>query len=207
MSLKNKADRSKAFVLTFDDGPGDKLTPAIMDLFEKNNARATFFLIGKNITGREDIVRQIRQRGHEICSHGYDHINYWKVSPLRALSDIKRGWEAIDNALGQKLNNYAFRPPYGKLNVICLLYLLARRIPIVYWTHDSGDTCKSVLDNQKLQIPTTNSNGTVCLAHDFNRLNEETEQSLIDSFRLALEMASEKGMRVMTISELLNSGN
>jgi peptidoglycan/xylan/chitin deacetylase (PgdA/CDA1 family) len=178
-----------------------------MDLFEKKNAKATFFLIGKNIKGREKIVRQIRQRGHEICSHGYDHINYWKVSPFRALSDIKQGWEAIDNALGQKLNNYTFRPPYGKLNVVCLLYLLAWRIPIVYWTHDSGDTCKSVLENQKIQILTTNTNGAVCLAHDFNRSSEETEHSLIESVRLALEMASEKGMRVMSVSELLNNKN
>ena len=205
--LKNKTVKSKAFVITFDDGPGDKLTPTIMDLFEKKNAKATFFLIGRNIAGREEIVRQIRLRGHEICSHGYDHINYWKVSPFRALSDIKRGWEAIDNALGQKLNNYAFRPPYGKLNVVCLLYLLARRIPIVYWTHDSGDTCKTVLENQKIEILTTNADGAVCLAHDFNRSNKEKEDSLIESIRLALETATEKGMKLITVSELLNGGN
>jgi peptidoglycan/xylan/chitin deacetylase (PgdA/CDA1 family) len=178
-----------------------------MDLFEKKDAKATFFLMGKNIAGREQIVRQIRQRGHEICSHGYDHINYWKVSPLRTLSDIKRGWEAIDNALGQKLNKYAFRPPYGKLNIVCLLYLLAKRIPIVYWTQDSGDTCKAVLENQKIQILTTNADGAVCLAHDFNRSNKEKEDSLIESIRLALETATKKGMRVMTVSELLNAGN
>ena len=205
--LKNKAVKSRAFVLTFDDGPGDRVTPAIMDLFEKNNARATFFLIGKNIAGREKIVRQIRQRGHEICSHGYDHINYWKVSPFRALSDIKRGWESIDAASGAKRKKYPFRPPYGKLNFVSWLYLIAHRVPIIYWTHDSGDSCKSVLDNKKIQILKTDADGTVCLAHDFNRFSEETEQSLIESVRLALETAAEKGMRVMTVSELLNGKN
>jgi peptidoglycan/xylan/chitin deacetylase (PgdA/CDA1 family) len=205
--LKNKAVSSRAFVLTFDDGPSDRLTPAIMDLFEKNNARATFFLMGKNITGREKIVRQIRQRGHEICSHGYDHINYWKVSPFRTLSDIKRGWEAIDNALGQKHNNYTFRPPYGKLNFVCWIYLIARRVPIIYWTDDSGDTGKSSPEKQNINIPITNTNGTVCLAHDFNRSNQEREHTLIESVREALEKATEKGMRIMTISELLNSKN
>lgn len=178
-----------------------------MDLFEENNARATFFLNGKNITNREKIVRQIRQRGHEICSHGYDHLNYWKVSPLRALSDIKRGWEAIDNALGQKLNNYSFRPPYGKLNFVCWLYLLARRVPIIYWTDDSGDSWPSKPANNRIEILARNVNGTVCLAHDFNRSNEEKEHSLIESIRLALEMAAEKGMRLMTVSELLKSEN
>ena len=178
-----------------------------MDLFEKNNARATFFLIGKNIKGREKIVRQIRQRGHEICSHGYDHINYWKVSPFRALSDIKRGWEAIDNALGQKHNNYTFRPPYGKLNFVCWLYLVARKVPIIYWTDDSGDSWHSKPANNRIENLVRNVNGTVCLAHDFNRSNKEKEDSLIESIRLALETAAEKGMRVMTVSQLLNCGN
>jgi len=205
--LRKKVDRSNAFVLTFDDGPSDRLTPAIMNLYEKHNARATFFLMGKNITGREKIVRQIRQRGHEICSHGYEHLNYLKISPLRALSDIKRGWEAIDKALGQKLKNYPYRPPYGKLNFVCWIYLIARRVPIIYWTDDSGDTSKSSPEKQNINIPITNTNGTVCLAHDFNRSNTEKEDFLIESVRLALEIAVEKGMKIMTISELLNSKN
>ena len=178
-----------------------------MDLFEKNNARATFFLIGKNITGREKIVRQIWQRGHEIGSHGYDHLNYWKVSPLRAVKDIKRGWETIDAASGLKLTKYPFRPPYGKLNFVSWLYLIARRVPIIYWTDDSGDSWNSKSINNRLETLATNVNGTVCLAHDFNRSNEEKEDSLIESIRLAIETAAEKGMRVMTVSELLNCEN
>jgi peptidoglycan/xylan/chitin deacetylase (PgdA/CDA1 family) len=205
--LKNKAVKSRAFVLTFDDGPGDRLTPAIMDLLDKNNAKATFFLIGNNITGREEIVRQIKERGHEIGSHGYDHLNYWKVSPLRAIADMKRGWRTIDAALGRKRKKYIFRPPYGKLNFFGWLYLIACRVPIIYWTDDSGDSWSSKPTRKRFETLATNTNGTVCLAHDFNRSNKEKEDSLIESIRFALEKATEKGMQVMTISELLNSKN
>jgi len=205
--LKNKAIKSKAFVFTFDDGPGDRLTPAIIDLFDENNAKATFFLLGRNIAGREKIVRQIQERGHEICSHGFDHLNYWKVSPLRALSDIKQGWEAINSALGQKRNKYTFRPPYGKLNIVCWLYLVARRVPIIYWTDDSGDSWRSKPSRNRIATLAANAGGIVFLVHDFNRSDEGSENLLIESVRLALGRAAEKSMRVMTISELLNGGN
>jgi peptidoglycan/xylan/chitin deacetylase (PgdA/CDA1 family) len=202
--LKNKAVRSNAMILTFDDGPSDRLTRNLTDLLDANNARATFFPLGRNITGREKIVRQVREQGHEICSHGYDHLHYWKVSPMRALKDIKRGWDAIDAALGLKRNKYPFRPPYGKLNIVCLLYLMIQRVPIIYWTQDSGDTCQSCLKNQSIQLLKTNAGGAVTLIHDFNRAEEKTEQLVLESVRLALVEAKEKQMRVMTVSELLN---
>jgi len=203
--LKSKAVKSNALVLTFDDGPSNRLTPAIMDLLDQYKAKAAFFLLGKHIPGREKIVKQIQERGHEICSHGYDHLNYLKVSPWRALADIRRGWKAIDAALGHKRERYPFRPPYGKLNIVCLLYLLARRVPIVYWTKDSGDTSKSKPENQKIELLTANAQGTVPLAHDFKRSDERTEHLILESIQLALERTQENGMRIMTVSELLNS--
>lgn len=202
--LKIKAIRSNAMILTFDDGPGDKLTRNLTDLLDENNVRATFFPLGKNIAGREKIVRHLWERGHEICSHGFGHLHYWKVSPIRALKDIKRGWDAIDAALGLKQNKYPFRPPYGKLNIVCLLYLLVHRVPIIYWTQDSGDTGQSHLKNKNIQIVKTNAGGAVTLIHDFNRAEERTEQLVLESVRLALTRAKEKQMQVMTVSELLN---
>ena len=61
------------------------------------------------------------------------------------------------------------------------------------------------LDNKKIEFPTTNSKGTVILAHDFHRSNERTEHLLLEFLRLTLERTQEKGMRVMTVSELLSS--
>ena len=202
--LKGTAVGSNLIVLTFDDGPGDRLTTAIMDLLDNNKAKASFFLLGRNIAGRENMVRQIAQRGHEICSHGFDHLNYLKVSPFRALADIKKGWDTIDSALELKQKKYPFRPPYGKLNIICLMYLLIKRVPIVYWTDDSGDTWKSKPQSDRIAILATNAGGTVSLAHDFNRPDEKAERLVLESVRLALAAAKEKGMRILTISELLN---
>lgn len=204
--LRKKAVKSNAIVLTFDDGPSDRVTAKIIRLLDEKGAKATFFLSGRSISGREEIVRQIRKQGHQICSHGYSHLNCWKISPFRAIADIRQGWEAIDTALEHKQEKYPFRPPYGKLNIICLLYLWIKNVPIIYWTDDSGDTWKSKPDCRKLADEVARKDGMVILAHDYNRKDTSKEPRLLESVRLALEAAAEKGMRVITISELLSGG-
>jgi peptidoglycan/xylan/chitin deacetylase (PgdA/CDA1 family) len=206
MLLERRAKERQALVLTFDDGPGSSLTPAILSILAEGKAKATFFLLGRNIAGREAIVRQIAEQGHDICSHGFDHLHSWKVSPLRALSDIKRGWTAIDAVLETNRQKYPFRPPNGKLNVICLLYLLIRHVPIVYWSVDSGDTWRRQPDNHRVAQLAERTGGVVSLAHDFDRKNENTNRFVIESVRAVLAMAADRGMQVLTVSELLGFG-
>lgn len=202
--LKRKAVKSNALVLTIDDGPGDRLTPVILGMLNEHHAKATFFLLGRNVVGREAIVRQIHAAGHEICSHGYDHLNYWKVSPFLAISDIRRGWKAIDKALGQKRCVYPFRPPGGKLNLFCLVYLWLRRVPILYWTLVSSDTWPTEKrDSRRAALLAGKTGGAVVLVHDFDRTNSDINEMVLDSIRSSLSMAKEKGMKVMALSELL----
>jgi len=202
--LNRKAIKAGVLVLTFDDGPGSYLTPAVLEILAQYNAKATFFLLGRNIVGRESIVRRIAAAGHEICSHGYDHLNYRKVSPFRTIFDAKRGWRAIDGALGKKDSVYPFRPPYGKLNLVCLLYLLVWRVPIFYWTLVSGDTWPAgKRDSRRAALLAAKAGGAVVLAHDFDRANEDINKMVLETIMLALPAAKEKGMRVVTLSELM----
>ncbi len=92
-----RAVRQKTLVLTFDDGPGSRLTPVVLDILSDYDVKATFFLLGKNIVGRESIVKRIYDEGHEICSHGYDHINHWKALTGRTrlrISISSAAWKA-----------------------------------------------------------------------------------------------------------------
>lgn len=195
LALKNNAEKSRAFVFTFDDGPIDSLTPTILDLLDKYNAKASFFLLGRNIAGREQIVRQIADMGHEICSHGFDHLNYLKILPWRTIADIKKGWKAIDAALEVNRGKYPFRPPCGKLNVVSLIYLLSRKVPIVYWTFDSGDSWKAKPDTGRTAKFLEISEGAVILYHDYKRSSEKSESWMLESLRLSLEKAKQKCMR------------
>ena len=204
LALKHKAVASNAIVLTFDDGPGNRLTPAILSILAENDAKATFFLLGRNIAGREAIVRQIVEQGHEIGSHGYEHLHHWKVSPLRVWSDMKRGWKAIDAALELDGRKYSFRPPYGKVNIVCLLYLLFLKVPVVYWSADSGDTWVTKPESNRLATLAKEAGGIVSLAHDFDRSDDKADRFVLESVRSALAMAKEHDMCLLTVSELLD---
>ncbi len=202
--LRRKAVKSKAVVLTFDDGPGGRMTPAILNILEQYNAKATFFLLGRNIVGREGIVRQIAKQGHEICSHGYDHLHYWKASPFRTVMDVKRGWNAIDTALGTCRGVYLFRPPYGKLNLICLFYLWIHRVPVVYWSLILGDIYPpNKWSIKRAALLAKKVGGAVILAHDFDRPNKDIDDKVLKSLTETLVMAKEEGMSIVTVSELL----
>lgn len=204
--LKQKTVKSKALILTFDDGPGFRLTPLVLDMLNTFNVKATFFLLGRNIPGREDIIRRIAAEGHEICSHGYEHLNYLRVSPFRAVKDIKQGWETIDTVLGIKRSKYPFRPPHGKLNIICLFYLWMRRVPIVYWTIDVGDTWSpDKRDGQRMLLRVKKTGGAVTLAHDFDRSDNTVDDMVLESIESLLITAQKESFRVMTISEVLKS--
>jgi len=200
--LKRKAVNAKAVVLTFDDGPGSRLTPQVLQILKEANVTATFFLLGRNITGKEDIVKQIQLQGHQIASHGYNHLNHWRVSPFAAIKDIKRGWQSIDDALGTRQGKYPFRPPYGKLNIFSLFYLLVKRIPICYWTIVSGDTwAEGRRDTKHSAAVLGTRNGGVILAHDFDRSSDATDEFVIESLKQTIAVAKENNMRITTFSE------
>jgi peptidoglycan/xylan/chitin deacetylase (PgdA/CDA1 family) len=202
-AMMSKVSESGYLVLTFDDGPSENLSMAVLDLLDTYDVKATFFPLGRDIAGRENTVRQVAQRGHEIGSHGFDHLNYLKVSPWRAIKDIKKGWDVIDAALGINKRIYPFRPPYGKLNIFTLVYLLLKKVPVIYWTYDSGDSWNPRPDSGRTAKLIENSPGAVILHHDFEHWDRETELWILESVRLTLEKAKEKNMNIVTVSKLV----
>lgn len=68
----NNTDKKKVY-LTFDDGPTPKVTPDILDVLKKHNVKATFFVVGKEIEGRENVLKQIYNEKHAIGLHTYSH--------------------------------------------------------------------------------------------------------------------------------------
>lgn len=193
--------------LTFDDGPGTGLTMAILTILAEHDVKATFFVLGRQIPGREQIISQIAQQGHQIGLHGYDHLHHWKVSPIRAIKDIKRGWEVIDVVLGKNHGKYLYRPPHGKLNIVSLLYLLLLRVPIFYWTLDLGDTWSlNKQKNKRFSFTSAKLVGDVTLAHDFDRSDVSVNSYVLEAVKSTLALAKKNQLRVLTASELLDVG-
>jgi len=201
--LSHQVAAAGSVALTFDDGPGLRLTPAILDLLDELNVKATFFLLGKNVISREHLVKALADKGHDIGCHGYDHLNAWQAGPRRIVKDIKNGWQALDNALGRKGGKYFYRPPSGKLNLISLLFLLWHRVPVVYWTCDLGDTSpRDHRDSGQAADQIRSSGGAVLLMHDFDRRDPNKEKFILESIRNVVVTARQIGLPMVTVSQL-----
>ena len=109
-TLTHGSDPSQ-MALTFDDGPNDPHTLHLLDVLAKHNAKATFFLIGKYVRQRPDIVRAIAAAGHEIGNHTDSHPNLILVSAARLRQELADCNKALEDALGTKVT--VFRPPFG----------------------------------------------------------------------------------------------
>jgi peptidoglycan-N-acetylglucosamine deacetylase len=91
----------KVVYLTFDDGPDNKNTPAVLDILKQAKVKATFFVVGKNVKLYPEMVRRIYDENHAIGNHSYDH-NYTTLytSPTAYIAEMKKTDEAIKAIIG-----------------------------------------------------------------------------------------------------------
>ncbi len=103
----------KVMYLTFDDGPTPVITQEVLSLLKKFDAKATFFLLGKNIQTHPHIAHAIIDAGHSIGNHGYGHLNGWKTNNFTYFKDFLLAQQVLQEYTGYQTELY--RPAYGRI--------------------------------------------------------------------------------------------
>lgn len=98
-------------VLTFDDGPSRRHTPAILDALDAHCTRATFFTVGRMAVADPEMLQETAIRGHTIGTHTWSHKNLRSLSEEQARAEIELGLSAVQAALGAPVAPF-FRFPY-----------------------------------------------------------------------------------------------
>jgi peptidoglycan-N-acetylglucosamine deacetylase len=121
-------------VLTFDDGPDSSPegTPAILDALDSAGAKATFFLVGEQISESPDLVADILRRGHEVGVHGQRHFRHDRVPAAESVADIEAGYQALAAVMDSAPRFY--RPPYGKLSAAGTETCRRLGLEVAYWS-------------------------------------------------------------------------
>jgi len=195
---------NKKVALTFDDGPCPRMTYKILDLLDEYQIKATFFILGRRLEGREKILLEVIKRGHEIGGHGFGHLHYWKTPPWKTTKDIKQCWEALSPFVSMDSKPIPFRPPYGKLNLWTLAFLLRKKTPLIWWTVDSGDTWIPRPDPGRVGKILVQKGGGVALFHDLDRVNPQDEDWSMECLRKTIEIIRTKKphWKIGTVSDL-----
>lgn len=189
----------KCVALTFDDGPHKTYTPEILDILDKYNAKATFFIIGENAENNPEIVLETYRRGHEIGNHTYSHPDLKRLSVEKSREEILKTQEILTDITREAPK--LFRPPGGYVSnaLVDSLFELNCSVVLWSWRQDTRDwscptvTCivNGVLKNLK--------DGDIILFHDYNAAKSSPTPEALDTI---LQTLSEQGYRFVTVSEL-----
>ena len=124
--------KQKRVYLTFNDGPNPQITPWVADqLKEAGGVKATFFCVGEHAEQHPELVKLLKNEGHEVANHSQGHESGWTTSK----KSYFRSFLECENTLGK--TSY-FRPPYGRITRK-QAKALATRTQIVLWDVESGD--------------------------------------------------------------------
>ncbi|MCC9312697.1 MAG: polysaccharide deacetylase family protein [Candidatus Nanosynbacter sp.] len=183
---------NKTIALTFDDGPGP-YTEKLLDILDKYDAKATFFLIGSKVSGQASVVRNIQARGHQLGNHSWSHPELPKLSVDQIAGEIDRTNEAIRQATGVKPS--ILRPPYGAVNGVVLEQLRLRNMSSILWSVDTRDWA-----DRNSQIVCSRAvagarPGAVILMHDIH-------QTSVNAVPCILSSLKQQGYSFVTIQRL-----
>lgn len=163
LGKKNRSDvdpNRPMIALTFDDGPGRR-TGELLEVLEKYNARATFFMLGGNLDGRGDIVRRMKDIGCELGNHSYNHASLDGLD----VSGIEYQIRTTDDLLRQICGEGAslVRPPYGAWNDTLSGCVGA---PMILWDIDTLDWQTRDVQATMDSVMKDAADGRIVLMHD-----------------------------------------
>ena len=173
----------KAVYLTFDDGPIPEMTPWELDVLDHYGIKATFFLVGDNVRKHPREFEMIKERGHRLGNHTFNHI--------RGFEWLTKSYLANTDKANALIGTDLFRPPHGHMR--WLQYeTLRRRYRIVMWDLVTRDYSKRLNGRQVLEkVKRYARNGSIITFHDSIKSKENTMYALPRAIEWLLEQGYE----------------
>jgi peptidoglycan/xylan/chitin deacetylase (PgdA/CDA1 family) len=192
--------------LTYDDGPNDPHTLRLLDVLANRNVRATFFMIGKYVDQRPDIVREVVAAGHVVANHTYTHPNLIFQSQAHFCDELSRCERALDDAVGK---NHApiFRPPFGARRPAVFRTLKKAGLKPILWSVTGYDWSAKSSDEIEHTVTKQIRGGDVILLHDGGHLNFGADRSFtVKATENLIARYQREGYAFRTIPDMMSGG-
>ena len=178
----NFPDEKDGVFLTFDDGPRPEVTPWVLDMLDKYNAKATFFCIGKNVEMFPELFEEVKRRGHAVGNHSYSHVKGWGMKTGDYVRDI--------DIAGDMIRSNLFRPPYARIG-LNQARVLHERYRTIMWNIISRDYNRNINGNTCARnvIPYLEP-GAIIVFHD----SIKCSRNLFEALPQVLDAIKEKGL-------------
>jgi peptidoglycan/xylan/chitin deacetylase (PgdA/CDA1 family) len=201
------------FALTFDDGPNPAITSRLLDLLQRYNAKATFFVIGRFVRECPELTKEISDRGHLVGNHTQTHPNLFWLSPRGVRSELQQCQDVLRDTLGVPAEY--FRPPFGLRNPWVVSTARELGMQTAMWTLLPGDWYERPLEwlTQRMQPIANNAqnawqrkSGDVLCMHDgaHRQLKGDRTRTLA-ALEYWLPRWRDLGLKFVTIAEAVST--
>lgn len=182
--------------ITFDDGPTPDVTPAVLDILDSHQAKATFFCLGKNVKQHPELFQEVIDRGHAVGNHTYSHPNGWKTPKTAYLREVIACRKLVDSRL--------FRPPYGRIHRDQAA-ALRPHFHLIMWDVLSGDYLPNRSPERCLRALKKHTKpGSIIVFHD----SQKAANTMLNTLPAYLQWLTEQGWRSAAIdAEQLTTKN
>jgi peptidoglycan-N-acetylglucosamine deacetylase len=200
LRLSQAAHEANQIAITIDDGPNPEVTPAVLDILEASNAKASFFCIGRLVELHPYLAQEIIRRGHSIENHSYSHRHHFSLMGMKSLrQEIVQTQEIISQATGY-LPSY-FRAPAGLRSPLLDPVLQSLNLKLASWTRRGFDTITNdpskILDKLQRSL----SAGDILLLHDGNcALTTSGQPVIIPVLSKLLNNLESMGLRPVSLN-------
>ena len=172
----------KHIALTFDDGPHPVITPQILDILDKYQVKATFFLVANQAQKFPDLVHLITSKGHDIGNHSLSHQYYTQLSRKELVYDFEKSQQVLKQIVGYY--PLFLRPPYGKVDERVKKIAKQYFFEIALWDNDSRDweaslTVKEIVDNVLIPLRSRN----IILMHSNQEITLRALPNILDGIQ------------------------
>lgn len=186
--------------ITIDDGPDPQVTPQVLDLLDRYQAKASFFCIGVLAAKDPDLCREIVRRGHSIENHSQHHYTFFSLfGPTRIRREILVAQQILTEITGR--TPQFFRPTAGLRNFFLDPVLADLGLHLASWTRRGFDTRAKNPDIVLARLIKNLAAGDILLLHDGNAARTSTEQPVIlDVLPRLLDELAARELKAVTLS-------
>jgi peptidoglycan/xylan/chitin deacetylase (PgdA/CDA1 family) len=183
----------KLIALTFDDGPHQANTSALLDTLEREKVNATFFVLGSRVEYYGDVVRRAYQQGNQIASHTTNHKSLPNLSPAERQFEINSTIATIEKTISVRPT--VMRPPYGAFDDTVRA---DAGMPLVLWSVDPEDwkyrDAGIVYNNVMSHV----RDGAIVLLHDIHATSIQAAARIIPDLK-------SQGYTLITVDQLIKT--
>ena len=194
---------TKRIALTYDDGPNDPHTVRLLDVLAKHDVRATFFLIGRYVQERPEIVREIVKAGHIVGNHTFTHPLLIFKSAGEIRGELSKCRDTLQDAVGEHSN--LFRPPFGGRRPAVLSIARELGLEPVMWNVTGYDWNAPPAAAIEQKVAKQIRGGDVILLHDggHKHMGADRSQTVLATDHLIKRYKSE-GYEFVTVPEMMS---